>query len=225
MAALLLGASSLFAQMTPYEYGHRWNISVQGGSVLFTGDYSSQLLKQWAFHKMISTGGSMSLGYNVTDAHEVRLTAVYGRRKDVCEPFVFTDPETKEIETTTYTYNFRTAQLFVDYVLNYNALAEYNIALNPKSYYGLGAAMSYDFSEPGHPEVWLSDPNLVPAVRLGFILEYDLPSGLGFLADFGASLYWDRFNGRPRISFPVDMDLILQFGMIYHFQRPAKYRH
>ena len=218
MVALLLGGTSLFAQLTPYEYGHRWYFSVQGGSVMFTGDHSGSLYKFGSVHKMFSAGGSAALGYNITDAHEIRFAAVYGRRNDVCEPFTFEDPVTGDKETTIYTYSFRTAQLFADYVLNFNALAEYNVALTPRAYFGLGAAVTYDFSDPGHPEVWLSDPNLVPGYRMGAILEYDFPSGFGFFGDLGIAFYLDRFNGRQLTGMPVDIDLALQFGMIYHFQ-------
>ena len=226
LAALVAGTTALFAQLTPYEYGHRWYIAVQGGAVYFNSDYSYLLKNRGMILDQFSLVGSAALGYNINDGHEIRLMGSYSKKTSVCEPFIdeAIEYDVNE-EPPIYPYTFRSVLVYIDHVLNYNGLAEYNIAFNPKTYFGLGAAYTFDFSDPGHPEVWLYERNLVPAVHFGAILEYDFPSGFGLYADLGVALFWDRYNGFDRVGFPMDLEVGPRVGMIYHFQRPKKARH
>ena len=214
-AALLLGTVSLFAQtrLTPYEYGQRWFFAFQGGPLYFNSDYCTRLSKAGRTLELFSIGAGVALGYNISDAHAIRFMGNYSRKTGVCEAFVFEDIEPAPI----YTYKFRSLNFFADHVLNYNALAENFMPFTAKTYAGLGLAYTFDFTEPGHPEVWLTDPNLVPGLHFGFLLEYDFKDGFGLYTDLGLAFYFDRYNGRERIGFPLDMEIYLQMGLIYNF--------
>ena len=219
-AALLLCTASLFAQtkpLTPYEYGHRWYFSFQGGGLIFNSDYCSRLFKEGRGHELVSFGAGVALGYNFSDAHGIRVFGNYSRKTGVCEAFEDPDADPKAAPIPTYTYRFSSTQLFVDYVLNYNALAENDNPFTAKSYIGPGFAYTFDFTDPGHPEVWLYDPNLVPCMNMGFIFEYDFKDAFGFFVDLGLSFYAERYNGRVSMGFPVDMESSLQVGLIYNF--------
>lgn len=218
-AALLLSAVSLFAQkspLTPYEYGHRWYFMFQGGPLYFNSDYCSNMWAEGRVDELLTFSTGLALGYNFDDANAIQVMANYARKTGVCEPFE-SDLFNSTTETIpTYTYKFRSVQCFVDYVINFNALAEYFMSFSAKCYAGLGAAYTFDFTEPEHPEVWVTDPNLVPALNFGFIVEYDFKDGFGFFLDLGLAFYTDRYNGREPISFPLEMDDSVQIGLIYH---------
>lgn len=222
-AALVLCCTSLFGQITPYEYGKRWNIYLQGGAVYFNSDYSDIFSKRGKLLTPTTLNGALAVGYNISDGHEVRVMASYGRRISICPNYQdnFTVYD-KDGNAPLYTYSFGAAQLFVDHVLNYNGLAEYNIPLAPKTYGGVGAACSFDFTDPGQPEVWLYPVNIVPAFHFGMILEYDFPFGLGVYTDVGLAFFFDRYNGMDVINFPLDMEVGVQFGLVYHFPRAKK---
>ena len=216
-AALLFSAVSLFAQLTPYEYGHRWYFAFQGGPLYFNSDYCSRLSKEGRYGELFTVGAGVAVGYNFDDAHAIRVIGDYARKTGVCEEFVFVNADPTDDPIPAYTYKFRSINLFADYVVNYNAMAEYNTPFNAKSYFGLGVGYSFDFTDPKHPEVILTDPNLVPAFHLGLILEYDFKDSFGLFADLGTAFYFDRYNGRERIGFPLDMDVRFHLGLIYHF--------
>lgn len=223
-AALFFSFVPLFAQLTPYEFGHRWYFAFQGGVLYFNSDYCSQLPKEGRLPELFSLTAGAALGYNISDAHAIRVVCDYGRKTGVCEPFEFVNADVGDDPIPTYTYKFRSLNAFIDHVVNYNALAEYFSPFCVKSYVGAGVGYTFDFTEPKHPEVLVTDPNLVPAVHLGFIMEYDFRGGFGFYSDFGLAFYTDRYNGRERIGFPLDMDISAKLGMIYHFPLGKKTR-
>lgn len=219
-ATLLLCAVPLFAQrtpLTPYEYGHRWYFVFQGGPLYFSSEYNGNLIAEGRIGELFSVGAGLGMGYNITDAHEIRFIGNYSRKTAVCEPYIPDVDDLSDVSVTTYTYKFRTINFFADYLLNYNALAENFVPFTAKIYGGLGFGYSYDFTEPGNPEVWVRDPNLVPGLNLGFILEYDFKDGFGLYSDLGAAVYYDRYNGIAPIGFPLDLEAYLQVGLIYHF--------
>ena len=223
-AAMLFSAVSLFAQLTPYEYGHRWYFAFQGGPVYFNSDYCSRLGPEGRYGELFTIGAGAALGYNFDDARAIRVMAHYGRKTGVCEPFEFVNADPTEDPFPAYTYKFRSINVFADYVVNYNALAEYNMCFSAKNYIGLGVGYTFDFTDPKHPEVLLTDPNLVPGFHFGFLVEYDFKDGFGFYTDLGIAFYFDRYNGRPLIGFPLDMDVIAQLGIIYHIPLTKKTR-
>lgn len=219
IAALLCFCVSTFAQrnpLTPYEFGQRWYFAFQGGPLYFNSDYCSRLSKEGRYIELFTIGTGVAVGYNFDAAHAIRLMGKYARKTGVCEEFVFANASPGDDPIPAYTYKFRSVQLFADYVVNFNALAEYNMPFSAKSYVGLGAGFTYDFTDPKHPEVWLTDPNLVPALNFGFLVEYDFRDSFGFYFDLGVAFYTDRYNGRERIGFPLDMDVYAQLGLIYH---------
>ena len=209
LSALALSAGVLHAQhhLTPYEYGHGAALSVQGGPLFFYGEYSNLLGDYGQAGKMFAPFGEVSFSYFFNDAISLRTSASYGLRKTgVLEP-----------SAGFYPYQFDVVQLFADYVVNFYTLGEYYIAFNPLLYVGLGAAGSFGFSDPGHPYLTLHPRNLVPGFRLGGILEYDFRNGTGVFTDLGLEWFTDRYNGQDPDSFPIDMNIRLGFGVIWHF--------
>ena len=69
----------------------------------------------------------------------------------------------------------------------------------------------------GHPLQALSNNNVVPGVRLGAIFEYDCKSGFGWFLDLGAEAFLDRYDGQIPMNFPLDINVKLSLGIIYHF--------
>lgn len=213
VAVLLLGSTSLFAQRTtPYKYGHRWYFSVQGGPSFYDGDYTYVFRHEGRWAEPIVPDGAFSLGYNFTDAHELRFTAMYAKNRANCV----------SIMEDLYPHTFKSASLFADYVLSFNALGEFYTEFNPKIYLGVGGAYTFEFSDPHHPTMVLTDPNLVPGFNFGTIMEYDFPSGLGLFADLGFMFLIDPGDGQGWIYFPLDMDIALNFGIVYHFKRSKR---
>ena len=124
LLAFLLGASSLHAQLTPYEYGKRWYVSLQGGPVYFNGDWSHIFREyegEWLTPVMPAFGAS--LGYSVVNGHELRLTAIYGKKKATCISTNY---------NMLFPYTFHSVSLFADYVLAVRELGETFYPFSPK---------------------------------------------------------------------------------------------
>ena len=209
---LLLGTTSLFAQRTPYEYHNRWYFSMQGGPTFFNGDYSFVYFKKGLGIQTFSPFGSVALGYNITDADELRFKASYARHNAMLVTY----------EDDYYAYSFRKASLFADYVLSFNALGEYYTALNPKFFVGLGLASGFDFNDYDELPGVFPYLTLMPALNFGMLLEYDFPSGFGFVSDLDFHFYLDPFDGQGWNGFPLDIGVELSFGIVYRFKRSKR---
>ena len=117
VAALFLGAATLSAQLTPYEYAKRWYVSLQGGMVYFNGDWTYVFREypgEWLTPAMPAFGASV--GYGIANGHELRLTASYGKKKASCISYDY----------KLYPYSFHSVSLVADYVLAFMA---YNAGL------------------------------------------------------------------------------------------------
>ena len=209
VASLLLGAATLCAQVSPYEYHNRWYVSLQGGLCYFNGDCSYVYRKKGPWTGPFSLSGGAAVGYNIANGHEVRMVAAYGQKHATCVSF----------KSDLFPFTFYSASLFADYVLSLYPLAENFSSFNPKMYVGVGGAYTYGFTDPHHPFLVVSGPNWVGGLHTGSILEYDFPSGFGLFADIGLSFFADPYDGQGWYNFPVDMEIGLQFGMVYHFKR------
>jgi hypothetical protein len=206
LAAATCAARSLPDRYSPYQYSHRWYISFQAGPVLSATQHMNSFWKNGKGFDALSWHGALAFGYNFTDAWDLRVSGVYGYNAGALSPY-----------QGFYPYRFHAAHLFADMILNYNALAEYNVPFNFKTYIGLGAACTFGFSHPLHPYQVLDSPNLSPAVRIGAIFEYDYKRGFGWFADLGVEAFNDWYNGHESDNFPLDMGLKLSLGVIYHF--------
>ena len=209
--ALLLATASFAARplpdrYSPYQYGHRWYFSFQGGTAIPVADHISSYSANSQPLGMLSWHGALSLGYNFSDAWDMRVSGSYNYNAGALSPY-----------QGFYPYRFHAAHLFVDAVLNYNALAEFNVPFSPKTYAGVGAAYTFGFTYVNHPYQVLDYPNLTPAVRLGAILEYNTPGGFGIFADFGVEAFTDWYNGHESDKFPLEFLLKLSLGVVYHF--------
>ena len=208
LLALLLGAASMHAQLTPYEYGKRWYFSVQGGPVYFNGDWTyvfREYQGEWLTPVMPEFGAS--IGYCVANGHEFRLTASYGKKKATCISYYY----------LLYPYTFHSVSLFTDYVLAFMSLEENFSPLSPKLYVGPGVAYTFGFSDPHHPTREVNGPNWAGGVNLGGILEYNFPSGIGLFMDLGITYWADPYDGQGWYNFRLDMDVGINFGVVYHF--------
>lgn len=199
-------ARSLPDRYSPFQYSHRWYFSFQAGPVLSATQYMDSFWKNGKGFDALSWSGALAFGYNFTDAWDLRISGVYGYNAGALSPY-----------NGFYPYRFHAAHLFADIILNYNALAEYNVPFNFKTYIGLGAACTFGFSNVMHPYQVLDAPNLTPAVRIGAIFEYDYKSGFGWFADIDLEAYTDWYNGHESDNSPLDMGFKLSLGIIYHF--------
>ena len=209
MVALLLGMGTLCAQVTPYEYHNRWYLSLQGGPLYFNGDCTYVYREKGPWMGPFTFSGGASLGYNITNGHEVRLTASFGPRRASCISY----------KDALYPYTFKSASLFADYVLAFRALAEDFSAFNPKLYAGAGAAYTFGFTDPQHPQRHVNGPNWVAGFHVGSVMEYDFPSGFGLFADLGLTFLSDTYDGQGWYNFPVDMEIGFNIGVVFHFKR------
>ena len=126
LATVTFAARPLPDRYSPFQYGHRWYISFQAGTGASTSDNLSSYIKNRQALGALTWHGALSLGYNFTDAWEMRVSGSYNYNAGALSPY-----------NGFYPYHFHAAHLFVDAVLNYNALAEHNVRLNPKTYAGI----------------------------------------------------------------------------------------
>ena len=215
---LLSGMTDLSAKrpinvVSPYQYGHRWYISLQGGPSRGFYENMKSYTDYGRFWQAFSFFGALSVGYHFNDALDFRLSGSYGYNAGAASP-----------TNNFYPYTFHAAEAFADLLFNPNALGENNTPLSPKFYLGLGGAFTHRFSDPGHPYEVLSQKNLCPGVRAGTMLEYDFESGFGLFADLCAEVFSDWYDGLepdPQ-KLRLDTNLRLSFGMIYHFPLPRR---
>ena len=211
LAALLLSTTALMARSlpdrySPYQYSHRWFMSLQAGPALFVAENMNSYSAYGKAFDSISWHAALSFGYNFNDAWALRIAGVYGYNAGALSP-----------REQLYPYRFHAAHVFADMILDYNALAEYNVPFNFKTYAGLGAAYTFGFSKTDHPYIVPDSPNFSPAVRLGAIIEYDYKGGFGWFMDLGAEGYSDWYNGLEPAGFPFEVAFKLSLGIIYHF--------
>lgn len=209
VAALFLGAATLFAQLTPYEYAKRWYVSLQGGMVYFNGDWTYVFREypgEWLTPAMPAFGASV--GYGIANGHELRLTASYGKKKASCISYDY----------KLYPYSFHSVSLVADYVLAFMALEENYVPFSPKMYVGPGVAYTFGFTDPHHPKRTVSGPNWVGCAHFGAIFEYNFPFGLGLFTDVGLMFLGDPYDGQGWYNFRLDMEVGLQMGVVYHFK-------
>ena len=209
IAIIVAGTASMQARkhLTPYEYGRSLFISVQGGPLYFNGDYSHAFKKYDEPLKLLAPFGEFAAGYYFDNAQAVRVSLSYSRKHGSLEPV-----------SELYSYKFSTAHVFADYMINLNTIGEYYIPLNPYLYAGLGAAHTFSFTDPEHPYQTLTSGNTVPGARFGALIEYDFPNRLGIFGDAGLDFFPDRYNGQEPVSFPIDMNIHLGFGVVWHLK-------
>lgn len=216
VALLSLGTTAYSARpyitpTSPYQHGHRWFLSVQGGPKIGLYDHIGSFFNYERGWEAVTPHGSLSFGYNFDDAWSLRISGGYSYNAGACSPY----------QGQFYPYNYSAAYAFVDGILNYPALCEINKAFNTKFYAGLGGAYTFGFTDPGHPFETLNTNNFVPGLRLGVILEYDFPGGLGLFADIAAENFLDRYDGYATgTAIALDSALKLSFGVIYHLKNP-----
>ena len=218
LALALLGAARLSAQpiISPWQYRNRLFLNLQTGTSFFVSENSGALAGNNGYNRF-SFYNEAILGYYFTDAHEMRVSLAYAKRAAVMPPLYGFLP-----------YTFGSTQAFVDYVINWRALGEYNTAYIPQMYVGVGGAVTGGFSELDYEPIedlpHLHTFNIVPALRFGVILEYDFRNNFGLTFDIGAQFYHDRFNGQDPDNWPIDLQYNATFGVVYHFGGDKKGR-
>ena len=217
----LLGIMELSAQpiLTPYQYRERWFFSYQAGPSFFVSENSATFADHKRYDRYTFYNEAI-LGYYFTDAHEIRFSWSYARRASVLPPVFGFLP-----------YSFSSAQTFVDYVINWHPLGEYNTAYTPQMYVGLGGAVTYNFTKPeynpaedlSHDQLDAILPtvhplNILPGLRFGVIFEYDFTDNYGLTFDIGAQFFPDRYNGQNPDRWPIDTQFNGSLGFVYHFK-------
>ena len=229
-AALLIGASALFAQ-SPYEHAEQWNVSITGGG-LFSGSENYFSYKEnGRFYDLINWQGAFAVGYDFSNVFGTRLWAGYGKNAGA-----------GNVRQTAgggfYPYTFKSVSTFADAILSILGLAEETGPLQLKAYAGIGLGYSWDmerskrntntYNNEIHPWQEITNHNLAFGFRLGGMLEYTFTNKLGILLDMNAEAYVDDFSGlRPfeqdidqregYAGFPLDLRAYASLGLIYHF--------
>ena len=229
-AALLIGASALFAQ-SPYEHAEQWNVSITGGG-LFSGSENYFSYKEnGRFYDLINWQGAFAVGYDFSNVFGTRLWAGYGKNAGA-----------GNVRQTAgggfYPYTFKSVSTFADAILSILGLAEETGPLQLKAYAGIGLGYSWDmerskrntntYNNVIHPWQEITNHNLAFGFRLGGMLEYTFTNKLGILLDMNAEAYVDDFSGlRPfeqdidqregYAGFPLDLRAYASLGLIYHF--------
>lgn len=236
-AALLIGATSLFAQkQSAFDPTGKFYVSVQGGPSFCISENAFSYKDNGAVMELIKPQLSCSFGYDFNKAFGLRANVGYGTNLSACN--------TNETAAHGfYPYSFKSLNYFVDAILQLNHVNNTWSAFCPKLYFGLGGAKTFGFSEvpfskydrsvdPSykrfHPWQEVNESNSVAAFRFGFIAEYNLPFGLGIFADVAGEAYTDNYNGlMPKdgdfdafhgyAGFPFDLRGLVSLGVAYHF--------
>ena len=238
MAALLMaGSIAASAQVqSPFNPAGRWYISVQGGPMYQRNENSFVYEYNDVGGKLITYQAEATLGYDFTQTFGIRGSVEYGLNRG-CANYWQTAAK------GFYAYDFKNISAFVDGVLHFNGLNLVRRGFAPKIYMGIGLGHTFGFSKPDsygtpHHDSWqgpfhpwqdVTEKNTVFGFRFGGILEYDLPSGIGFFGDLCGEAYTDRYNGlipedadhqagTGYAGFPLDLRLTLFVGVTYRFR-------
>ena len=231
IAALLIGASALFAQ-SPYDHAEKWNVSITGGGLYSAGENHFSYKENGRFYDQINWQGAIAVGYDFSNVFGARLWAGYGKNAGAGNV-----RETAQVGGF-FPYHFKSVNTFADAVLNILGLAEEVGPLTPKFYAGIGLGYSWDMTRSKrnnnsyngdiHPWQDVTNKNLAFGFRLGAMVEYDFGNNLGILVDLNAEAYLDNFNGiwpydedidarEGYAGFPLDLRAYASVGLIYHF--------
>ena len=212
-AALLISSACLAgtprrSPLSPYEYGKRVYIALQGGVMTtFSENVATYAANNQAWGRAALTG-QLSIGYHITSAFSMRLSGSFNRPAGALEPY-----------DGFYPYRYNAYHLFADVVWDFNSMAEHFVSFSPKVYVGLGGALTNNFTPVEHSYQTAASPNLVPGFRLGGILEFDGEAGFGWFIDAGFEFMTDWYDGLDPSGFPFDLSPKLSLGIVYHIPR------
>ena len=213
-SVLCLAGTPSRSPISPFQYGHRWYFALQGGATTLMGENADSYSANGQVWDRVGYSGQLTIGYNLSDGYEIRLSGSYNNNAGALLPYA-----------GFYPYRFNAYHVFVDGVVNFHGLAEYNVAFSPKVYVGLGGAFTNGFKkqfEQNHPYQYTEEPNLVPGFRFGGIFEFDAPGGFGWFIDAGFEFFTDWYNGLDPADFPFDITPKLSLGIVYHFPAPRR---
>ncbi len=189
IAALLIGASALFAQ-SPYDHAEKWNVSITGGGLYSAGENHFSYKENGRFYDQINWQGAIAVGYDFSNVFGARLWAGYGKNAGAGNV-----RETAQVGGF-FPYHFKSVNTFADAVLNILGLAEEVGPLTPKFYAGIGLGYSWDMTRSKrnnnsyngdiHPWQDVTNKNLAFGFRLGAMVEYNFGNNLGILVDLNA---------------------------------------
>ncbi|MCR5351360.1 MAG: hypothetical protein K6E35_02550, partial [Bacteroidales bacterium] len=105
------------AALSQYQYNHRLYIMASAGPMTTFSENSDSYATYGVGGDRLVYFGSVSLGYNVTDTWDIRLSGSYSRNAGALLPYRGFFP-----------YSYNSVVVFADAVVNYNALGEHFIA-------------------------------------------------------------------------------------------------
>lgn len=229
LIALICSVSAAFAQDYQYDVAvneepvNKYFVSIYGGPSLSLGENVRQYVSNGVEKDLINPIGGIAVGKNFSNRYASRLAVEFGTNDGACNT-----------EQTSgygfYPFAFKNASLFADWIINGGNVTVPK-KFNWRPYVGAGAALSFDFTDAKHPWMTPTAPNFCFAFRYGLILEYTFGDRVGIFVDGTHEWFTDNFDGLyPRengngmwkfkygkhISFPFDMKINANFGLILH---------
>lgn len=194
-------------------------VSLAGGPM--TNIYENYFTYSENGKSLTSYQVALSFEYDYSRAIGFRVQTEFGKNVGACNV----------METSGggfYPYHFQNITGFGDVILDMAGLAQSDSPFRIKLFAGAGAAYTFNFTDSGHPWQVVKNKNVALGIRMGSIVEYNFPFGLGVFAEIYPEFYTDgynglepsdedmkRFDGYP--GFPLDIRGLLTFGVLYRF--------
>lgn len=218
---IFAAAPALFAQKDS-----KFFVNLQGGVGLSINENFAGFWNAKHGGNLFQGVGTIGVGYYFVPRFGMRLTTELARNAS--------GANYQESNQVLRDYYFTSSQTYVDFILNGGNVALPK-AFNWRFFGGLGWAHSFAFTahefntlDDGHGNVrkyYIKDPNDAFSFRIGFILEYVFPCGVGIFFEGRHEFMTDYFNGvksgeqdyGTQTGFPFDMRLDNSIGISYFF--------
>jgi len=231
-AALILGATALFAQVGEQKPDRPFYIAVQGGPLYSVNENTFTYYDNNRGSDLFTWQGSFSVGYDFGKRAGARLNVSYGNNASAANFYqtygsTYPNPENGKYY---FPYEFKNISAFLDITWNIAAQGSEG-AFVPKVYAGVGYARTMNFTESNHywQYQYIYDGNNSFGFRFGFIGEVKFSDAFGAFIDICGEAYTDHYNGlRPGdkeqsyldkgyLGFPLDLRGLASFGLAIHF--------
>jgi len=220
IASFIVAASTLSAQVTPFDYSGKFYMAFEGGLHYNLYENHFAYREHDSGKDLFTPQAGIVVGYDLNKIWGFRITGEYSKNAGAAN--------TRESGDQFYPYTFKGVDFFADAVVNLYGIADNLGAFSPKVYGGIGYGHTFSFTDSGHPSQVIHGKNNAFGFRLGGILQYDFENGLGLYVDLRGEAFTDDYNGlKPgsadqpatgSAGFPLDLKAQVSFGVVYHLQ-------